>query len=367
MSVTVPIFTGQDFYVPRFEVKVGKRKLDREAVHDITQVSYEDSLDEIDGFEITINNWDAEKQAFKYADKDLFDPGKTVELSMGYFGATPLRLMVTGEITSLDPNFPASGQPTLTIRGLNLLHRLRTKQESHSYKKVKDSDVAQTIGARLKITVDAPASASETQYEYLFQDNRYDIVFLIERARRIGYDIYVVEPDGSGDPKLFFGPSERVRKATHELAYGRSLIDFNPTLSTALQVAKVTVRGWDNVAKAKIEATAERSQLSTTRFGSASEDPGSSFADREEVITNRPVNSKAEAETLAKETLERIAKDMVTASGSTVGLPDLVAGSAIDVGGVTDRFGGRYFVTSTAHSIGESGYTTQFNCRKEEL
>lgn len=367
MSVAVPIFTGQDFYVPRFEVKVGARKLDREAVHDITEVRYEDSLDEIDGFEITINNWDAERQTFKYADQDLFDPGKTVELSMGYFGATPLRKMVTGEITSLDPNFPAAGQPTLTIRGLNLLHRLRTKQESFSYTKVKDSDVAQTIGARLKVTVDAPAAATETQYEYLFQDNKYDIVFLIERARRIGYDIYVVEPEGPGDPKLYFGPSERVRQVTHDLTYGRSLIDFNPTLSTALQVAKVTVRGWDNVAKKKIEATATRSDLSTTRFGGTSEDPGNSFADREEVITNRPVNSEAEARTLAIETLERIAKDMVTASGSTVGLPDLVAGSAIEVGGVTDRFGGRYFVTSTTHTIGESGYTTQFDCRKEEL
>ena len=58
---------------------------------------------------------------------------------------------------------------------------------------------------------------------------------------------------------------------------------------------------------------------------------------------------------------------MVTASGSTVGLPDLVTGTALQVGGLPDRFGGRYFVTSTTHSIGESGYTTQFNCRKEEL
>jgi len=367
VSIPIPIATGQDFYVPRFEVKVGARKLDREAIHDITRVSYHDSLDEIDGFEITINNWDAENRTFKYAGGDLFDPGKRVELSMGYHGATPLRKMITGEITSLDPDFPAAGQPTLTIRGLNLLHTLRKKQESHAYTQVKDSDVAQTIASRLGVTVTTPASASENQHEYLFQDNKYDIVFLLERARRIGYDLYVTEPDGGGDPELYFGPSERVRQITQELAYGRSLIGFNPTLSTAKQVAKVTVRGWDNLAKKKIEATVERSDLSTTRFGGGSEDPGSSFADREEVITNRPVNSEAEARTLALETLERIAKDMVTGSGSTVGVPDLVAGTAIDVGGVTDRFSGRYFVTSTTHAIGESGYTTEFDCRKEEL
>jgi phage protein D len=366
MSVAVPIYARQDFYVPRFEVKVGTRPLDREAVHDIKAVTYEDSLDEIDGFEITINNWDAEKRAFKYTDTDIFDPGKTVELSMGYYGATPLRLMVTGEITSLDPTFPAEGQPTLTVRGLNLLHRLRTKQESATYTKVKDSDVARKIAARLNIDIDAPTQ-NEDQHEYLFQDNKYDIVFLLERARRIGYDLYVEEPKNGGAPKLVFKPSDRVRRETYELTYGRSLIDFDPTLSTALQVAKVTVRGWDAVAKEKIEATATRAELTTSRFGDAAEDPGGSFADREEVITNRPVSTKAEARTLALETLERIAKDMLTASGSTVGLPDLVTGTALQVGGLPDRFSGRYFVTSTTHSMGESGYTTQFNCRKEEL
>src|SRR5918997_6687171 len=107
MSVAVPIFTGQDFYVPRFEVKVGTRKLGRDVLHDITQVKYEDSLEEIDGFEITINNWDAEQQTFKYSDSSQFDPGKSVEISMGYFGPTPLRKMVTGEITTLEPTFPA--------------------------------------------------------------------------------------------------------------------------------------------------------------------------------------------------------------------------------------------------------------------
>ena len=108
VSVPMPIYTGQDFYVPRFEVKVGARKLDREAVHDITRVSYHDSLDEIDGFEITINNWDAQALAFKYADSSLFDPGKRVELSMGYYGPEPLRLMARSPRSIPTSRRPAS-------------------------------------------------------------------------------------------------------------------------------------------------------------------------------------------------------------------------------------------------------------------
>ena len=39
----------------------------------------------------------------------------------------------------------------------------------------------------------------------------------------------------------------------------------------------------------------------------------------------------------------------------------------MNIDGVGTRFSGRYFVTSTTHTIGDSGYTTQFECRREEL
>ena len=77
----------------------------------------------------------------------MFDPGQRLELWMGYFGKNSLRLMIRGEITSLRPDFPADGQPRLTISGLNLLHRLRTEQVSKAYEGLTDSQIA-TPGLR---------------------------------------------------------------------------------------------------------------------------------------------------------------------------------------------------------------------------
>src|SRR5262249_17985883 len=96
--------------------------------------------------------------------------------------------------------------------------------------------------------------------------------------------------------------------------------------------------------------------------------------DREEVITDKPVRNKQEATDLALATLQRISGDMVTGSGSVVGLPDLRAGGGgfIDGLGASDlepgkgRFHGRFFLTSPTHTIGSGGYTTQFECRREE-
>jgi phage protein D len=371
MTAAVQIYTGQDFYVPTFEVRMsGGRALGADVVRDIIAVSYKDDITSIDSFEITINNWDAGTRDFKYVDSHLFDPGKELKLSMGYRGGRGgLQLMITGEITSLRPTFPASGQPTLVISGLNLLHRLRRKQVSAAYENETDSEIARDIAGTLDIDLrtDPTAKQVEERIEYLFQDNEYHILFLLSRARRIGYDLFVEENE-AGSPRLYFGPSTRMRRPAYALDYGRSLLQFQPELSTANQVGKVTVKGWDAKKKASISESATAADLATKGIGEAG---GPAFenavATREEVITDRPVHTTKEAKTLAVQTLERIAKELVTGSGSVVGLPDLRAGSVVQLGGLGERFSGRYFVTTTTHSLTDAGYTTQFGCRREEV
>jgi len=371
-EVAVPIYSGQDFYVPYFQVKIAGRPQGQDVVRDILQVSYKDNITEIDTFDITINNWDADSRDFKYSDSDLFNPGKELELWMGYYGKDRLRLMVRGQITALRPSFPSGGGSTLAISGLNVLHKLRTKQESHSYEKKTDSEIANEVASRLGIEIKTDSAPDEKRFDYLLQDNQYDIIFLMERARRIGYDLFVEEQGQNGQagqPLLRFGRSLQVRQVTYQLTYGRSLIEFKPDLTTANQVSEVTVRGWDAVNKKKIEQTAKRSEISVKGVGAAGGQAAieQSFNQRREIVATKPIESDAEAKTLALRTLEENAKDMVKGSGSTVGLPDLRAGCVVQIDGLGARFSGRYFITSSTHAIGDGGYTTQFECRREEI
>jgi phage protein D len=360
----IPIYEGQDFYVPQFQVKVQGRPQGKNVIRDIIQVVYKDNIKEIDSFEITINNWDADKRTFKYSNQDLFDPGKAVELWMGYYGQSS-HLMIKGEIKALRPSFPASGQPTLVITGLNMLDKLRTKQESHRYEQITDSELVAKIAKRLGIEVCLDSATTHIPYN-LVQDNAFDIIFLMERAHAIGYEILVKETGEDGQSKescLYFGPSERRQQVTYQLKYGLSLIQFQPNLNTANQVKEVTVTGWDPKQKKKIKVTVNRDQIITkgpARFSKA-------FKDRQEIKTDLPVESEAEARELATRRLEQIAKQMITGSGSTVGLPDLRAGSVVFIEGLDDLFSGRYFVTATTHTINESGYITQFECRREDV
>jgi phage protein D len=390
-----------DFYVPQFAVRVQGGGLPDDLLRDAVQVSYRDNIREIDSFELTVNNWDAATRDFKYIGTEsaktlsastpeaqrqhLFEPcAKVFELYMGYAGK--LTAMMKGSCTTMEPSFPASGGPTLTVRALNVLHKLRRKQYSDSWTSKRDSEIATAIGNAtdpethsrrfpIPIHIDDAAQAREQPVDYVAQQNQYDIDFLFQRARQMGYVVYVgQEPGPSGQPPqefLYFGPSQArqpgLRDVTYELEWGISLTDFKPTLSTANQVRSVTVRNWNRRTNRRIEARVGLDDAGIdinadlisllTRDGC---DP------RDDVMVDEPMFTPEQAQRRALAILSDKLKEMVTAEGTTVGLPDLRAGQRVEIRGVGSRFSGTYFVTESTHTINDSGYVTRFTARREQ-
>src|ERR1039458_9036038 len=153
MSTTapIPIYSEKEtFYVPRFEVYVRGQKLQSTVIDDILQVTYKDSINDIDSFTIEINNWDAGMRTFKFAPAmkeyaGIFDPGASIEVWMGY--QNNMRRMMRGTVTSLEPSYSESAAPTLSIGGLNELHEFRTEQHTRSWLdgKKTDTDIAKQL------------------------------------------------------------------------------------------------------------------------------------------------------------------------------------------------------------------------------
>src|SRR6266852_6622353 len=245
------VYEGQDFYVPAYRIILDAKELQPET-NDIMSVTYSDSLTQIDSFDLSVNNWDAEALKFKYSDGTLFNPWKDVQVFMGYHrdGRDDRRRMLTGEITTLTPNFPASGAPTLSVRGLNLFHRFCTKQAVHSFVNQTDTEIAQYLvqqidevlrkkapGLRVRLDDEdiKGNKGTEQPVPFLLMNNQYPIVFLMERARRLGYDLTMEEiprDDKSREVIFHFRRSNSVKTTTYELKWGVSLISFQPALRT---------------------------------------------------------------------------------------------------------------------------------------
>ncbi len=369
----------ENFYVPHFELRIAGRKLKYDTVRDVMQVTYHDSIEEIDSFELTINNWDAQEGAFKYEPpslpeyKTLFDPGQKVELSMGYLDN--LRLMLVGEITTIEPNYPETGAPTLAVRGLNVLHTFRKQQHTYSWEGKRYSEIALEIGSSpvtkdkpglgVNVQVSRKAMDKEPKEEFVYMNNQFDILFLLQMARKLGYSLYL-DLDENGEQFLYFGPALDLRNVTYELEWGKTLSSFRPTLTTVNQIEEVTVRGWDRRAKKPIEGHAKLGEGDAATINADQTSVASAIKGRHEVITSEPVRDQKAADALAGKILRDQLQEMVKAAGATVGLPDLRAGRKLNIKKLGSRIDGEYFVVDSTHTINDSGYRTTFNARREK-
>jgi uncharacterized protein len=389
---------ARGFYVPQFELRIEGAGLPRDVLRDVTEVTYKDKVDEIDSCEISVNNWDATRRAFKYigaedldddgqprdpmnpaaANWKLFDPcGKTVELHFGYAGQ--LELMMTGNFTTMEPSFPSSGPPVLQVRMLNQLHKLRSKKYDGAWHDMTDSEIVEDIAARrdpaagnqkrfpLPILTDPSAKKKEPKLFFVGQKSQYDIDFLWARARERGYVVCIV--NDAGTSKLYFGPSlETEDPVVYQLEWGRSLVEFKPTLTTANQYRSVTVRGWDRAAQKPIEEKVDFSDPELAKLNKNLHHLIEQCDPREEFVEEVPVFTRDQARKRALSLLLDQHKRMVRATGTTVGLPKLRAGSRVQLGkSVGSRLAGTYFVTATTHSFGSNGYTTRFEARREDI
>src|SRR5689334_4520732 len=339
------------FYAPQFEIRIRGAQIPNDILRDVVEVTYKDSWKEIDSFEMTVNNWDPSTNSFKYVGAEtaqslqedtsegrrqrLFEPcSKEVEVKMGYVG--DLRVMLTGNFTTMEPNFPSSGAPTLTVRGLNILHQLRRKQYTYAWENKKDSEIARNLvtlrdrdtGQKrfpLPIEIDDNALNEEPQIDYVAEQNQYDIDFLLARARQRGYVMFIQEADPQvrgSERRLYFGPSQEgripgLRDVTFKLEWGKSLIDFKPTLTTANQVHSVTVNGWNRRTGRPIQERASLDDREITRNRDLFELLQRCDA-REEVVVEEPVFTPRQARNRALAILSDRQKEMVKATATTV-------------------------------------------------
>jgi len=359
-----------DYYAPDFKLEVENAALDPESKDDVLDLKVVMDMENMTSAQLTINNWNDKTFDLKYTDAKTFDIGNRVHVQLGYAGS--LKSMMRGQIATMSPRFPASGQPTIELTVLDGMLKLRDRKpaenEQKKYVDKTDSDIAKLIAQRNGL--DADVTETDETHPLVVQKNQDDASFLMERAKRIDFDCFIVTDEATKKDTLHFvrptdaRDGETVRVYTFE--WGRSLIQFSPTLTLSRQVASVTVRGWDPTTKEPIVYKATKDDLPGGAGGGESGPAaaGKNLGGKEEVVVDAPVHSKEEAQALAIALLRERAYEFITGSGRAIGLPDLRPGDNVDIAGIGKRFSGRYYVKKVEHSLGSGGYFTQFDVRR---
>lgn len=224
-----------------FYLKLGGTDAPEELMRDLGDVEVDDSLHIPDMFTIQIRD-----PQLRWADSPLLAIGQEVEiLAAGNAPGRPqpLRLLI-GEITSVEPDYPYGGIPTLTVRGYDRAHRLHRGKKTRTFLQMTDSDIVTKVAREYGLRPEVDSTAEV--YEYILQSNQTDFEFVMERARRIGFNFLV------DDRALVFKRPSSLPSETVELEYGVNLRQFRPRVSTGSQFKEVVVKGWDPENKREI-------------------------------------------------------------------------------------------------------------------
>jgi phage protein D len=268
---------------------------------------------------------------------------------------------------------------------LALKDRKPTKDEDKNFVGKTDWEIAEQIARRNKLafrtTHEGPV------HDLVVQKNQSDAQFLMERAKRIDFDCYILPDPRSGEQTLYFvkptdgrdsrpirlfrlaySPGLTTGPATQPAGLVPNLLDFTPTMTISKQVSKLTVHGWDPVKAEPIEYTAEAKDLPGGQNSGAGqsgpEAAESAVGARQEVVVDAPVLSQEEARELAVALLRERAYEFITATGRVAGLPELSPGDNLEIFGLGNRFSGTYFVKRVEHAFNTSGFFTTFTARR---
>lgn len=332
---------------PRFDVRVSGLTMAAELADQVLGITVETSLDLAGTFALTLRNPDN-----RLLDSPLLDPGKTVEVHLGY--GNDLKPAFLGEIASVEPSFPAGGPPTVQVSGYDKSYRMRRGQpEPTEYTFVNDSMVAARIAVEngLVPVVDPTPGLREKIVQV-----ESDMAFLKERARRYHFDVYV-----EWDRLHFRFP--RPQAAAYLLEWGRNLSSFRPRLSSSAAAGVQVVRGYNQELAQTVMGLALAADLD---LGRLTEQLGSSAADlvlsmARKGIRKHVLDNPLDAKTLAESLLAQFVEGMYEGAGSCVGIPELAAGQYIEIQGVGERFSGTYRLRKVTHRMDDSGFMTDFS------
>ena len=284
----------------------------------------------------------------------MFDVGKDVEIYMGYEGE--LQPMMLGEITAINPSFPQSGAPTLTVSGYDKSHRMRTNSPTpRSFKYVNASLMAMSHRDREQARADR-GSGRRPVHESI-QQNGSDWALLQELADRNYFQVFV-----HWDKLYFRFPRPQLEMAV--LEWGKNLISFSPRLSLSGQHGIQVVRSY-NYKLAQTIVSVLPALAVASDFEDLIERLGSAAVDQlvelgRSVLRGEQVSDHLEGAALAKSILQQLLEGLYEGSGSCIGMPQLRAGDMIEIRGVGKRFSGKYRLRRVTHTIDDSGYRTTF-------
>lgn len=348
-----------DYSAPAFKITLAGKPMKPELLNSITSINVEKEISGADKIYFEVQD-QMEHGKFMWLDKDVFEMGSEINVQLGYTGKMTHKAVA--HISSISTKFSSGLTPTFTIEATHkAFNLLSDKNEMLSYSKKKDSDIVKDIAG--KVGLRAKVDVTKIMFEDKNSSGKESYLDFIKRlvSQNSRYEFFI----SAG--KLFFREAATGGKPVVKLKWGQHLENFSPTVNLSKMITTVKVNSSEDKKDINEEAKAGEEKKV---------DPGKTLGSQKakkqygEKMISIPVGhgaSQKELKELALAKLEETNADYVTASASTVGIPELKPGVCVQLEGLGKKFSGKYYVTKTKHTIDSSGYKVNFDVRSNVL
>lgn len=310
------------------------------------QVSRE--IDKIPTAVITISDGDPATGEFQQSNSDLFIPGKTIEIKMGYHSdeTTVFKGIITSHAIKI-----RESQSVLVITCKDEAVKMTVGRKSRHFADMSDSDIATELCSKYNLQSDVESSqvVSKQLLQYWISD--WD--FIIQRANRMGKlcvvdngKLVIKSPDLNSSPQL-------------DLLFGATILDFDAEIDAREQWKSLKGKSWNPADQALADADASEPSWQQAGNISASDLAGKANNGEEEIIISTGNFAGDELQSFAKARLmfQRLSK--LRGSVSFQGYPQLMPGMFISLDGVGERFNGPVFVRCVTHEQVQGKFITK--------
>jgi Rhs element Vgr protein len=327
-------------------------KVDGSVIKDyypIVSVHIVHEINRISSAEIIIIDKIAESEELPISDSNDFIPGNDLEILAGY-GEDGEQSIFKGVIVKQAIRLNAGSGFNLVITCKHKAVMMTFNRTEQEYENTADSDIISGIISKygLSCTIDSTSSQQEVSFQKLATD--WD--FILSRAEFYGYitildneKIVIGKPKLDGDPLL-------------RLTSGESIISFNAELNAEKQSPSLDASAWNPENQELLKSQATEPTVNIQGNLDAKKLSGKLNQAKLSLSSITPM-PQDDLKTWADGRLLMIRLNAIKGQVTFMGNADVKVGGLIQLEGVGDRFNGKAFVSSVAHTIEEGVWNTK--------
>ncbi len=330
------------FSVPAAKIKVNGMDIIGTLKLSVSQIQVDLTAKEASSVNFTIDNvFSLDTRSFAKTVSSVVRLGSVVTVELGY--GSSYTAVFKGYIAEISYDY--SDAPGISVTALDVMRLLMENSRiNYRYTEKTYTAVVKTVLAKY-LTLCSDLRNVETTTEQLegITQNGTDYDFLKKIAKKANKEFFIF----SG--AAYFRTPGKNNTAVMTLEWGKNLMEFR--MSNTYCHERITVQGIDAQKHVTVESSvtvkaADAVSLLTSPL--------------ERVVQKTDLDTVEKAKKLAESMKREKEQQVRNASGSCIGLPQLVPGRFIYVKGLNGSKSEKYYLKSVKHSFGSDGFSTSF-------